>query len=826
MGIVSPFPLILYLPRKIMTLEEKIRLIEESESFGDLPEDALPPSHRENYYFVSYSHKDYKRVLKDILMLEALGVNIWYDKEMHIGENWREIAELYISKFQCSGVIFYLTENSISSPACNKEVEYVLTHDKSFLSVNAALDGRAVESGYSMLCELKRRGLECSDELLSNFKRAFPDEVLYLSADDKIENKARAILAIEREPLFEIRKTLPLFETKEHLSAVACRDNTIITADLSRVTEADGLSGTVEVIGDCLFTNSIKLQSVKLPSGLISIGESAFRNCGSLSELDLSAQKELSIGKHAFKGCSSLAEIDLSGVKSIGEGAFSDCIRLDVDRINGEIGSFAFDNTLIEYVDYVDPQPRLKSRALYGARRLREFRIHGTFTDDIGDSAFNNCEALEYVGPFNASRTPTVSGKRTLSIGAYAFNGCKSLKEISFSGGFDADGAVGAFWSCTSLGRIGLDIVGTKIADCFARRCERLSEVTNTDRLTEIGEEAFEECESLKRFDLSGAEVIKAAAFAGAGLEKIYLKNITHIGKSAFANNKSLVSVHIGERPLRLESYAFLGCQALHTVKLLSKSLDVRKVSDVFSHTSIKEFWLSSRDAFKLILREGVLDSLEVLYADCELDENELDTRGFKRSTEKSFGFTKYTRGGEVSSSPLLTSDPTDAEINEPDAHSERFSGDLDGFVGSYAEINHSRLSEPYTAFVESVKYLDGDVLESITLSVHTGKSFTVDGTLIRGIEPTDAPDLPRIIISEPRELDGHTLMVIANGEYHYIDAIMTELGGERIDGGYPLLAVYYKDGGRAMALSGADIESITVFNESFEAVRTLNEKA
>lgn len=808
-----------------MTLEEKIRLIEESESFGDLPEDALPPSHRENYYFVSYSHKDYKRVLKDILMLEALGVNIWYDKEMHIGENWREIAELYISKFQCSGVIFYLTENSISSPACNKEVEYVLTHDKSFLSVNAALDGRAVESGYSMLTELKRRGLECPDELLANFARAFPDEVLFLSAEDKIENKARAILAIEREPLFEIKKTLPLFETKEHLSAVACRDNTIITADLSRVTEAEGLSGTVGVIGDCLFTNSIKLQSVRLPRGLISIGESAFRNCGSLTEIDLSAQKGLSIEKNAFKGCASLTEIDLSGVKSIGEGAFSDCVRLSVDRINGEIGSFAFDNTAIESVDYTDEQPRLKSRALYGARRLREFRIHGTFTDDIGDSAFNNCEALEHVGPFNASRTPTVTGKRTLSIGAYAFNGCKSLKEISFSGGFDADGAIGAFWSCVGLERIWLDIVGTKIPDCFARRCERLSEVTNTERLTEIGEEAFEDCESLRSFDLSGAEVIRSAAFAGAGLERIYLKNITHIGKSAFANNKSLASVHIGDKPLRLESYAFLGCSELHTVKLLSKSLDTRKAFDVFAHTSIKEFWLSSSDTLELIEREGVLDGLEVLYADCELDVDALFLHGFKESAEKAFGFTKYTRGDEVSSSPLLTSDPTDAEVNEPDAHSERFSGELDGFVGGYAEIKHSRLSEPYTAFVEGVKYLDGDRLDSITLSVHTGKSFTVDGTLIRGIEPTDAPDLPRIILSEPRELDGRTLMVIANGEYHYIDAIMTELGGVNADGGYPLLAVYYKDGGRTMALSGADIESITIFNESFEAVRTITQR-
>lgn len=89
-----------------MTIEEKIKLIDESHSFAEIPLEAMPTSHKENYYFVSYSHKDYKEVLKDILLLENLGINIWYDNEMHIGENWREIAQMYISKFQC---YFYIS---------------------------------------------------------------------------------------------------------------------------------------------------------------------------------------------------------------------------------------------------------------------------------------------------------------------------------------------------------------------------------------------------------------------------------------------------------------------------------------------------------------------------------------------------------------------------------------------------------------------------------------------------------------------------------------------------------------------------------------------
>jgi hypothetical protein len=181
----------------VYSLEEKLRFIEESNSMEELPPSVLPPSHKESYYFVSYSHKDYKQVLKDILLLEAMGINIWYDSEMHIGENWREIAQLYISKFQCAGVIFYLTENSISSPACNQEVEYVLTLDKSFLSINATLEGCGPMSGYAMLRELMSRGLTGKDDMVKTFQRAFSDDVLlfgWVSGEEPTPQKRHSIV--------------------------------------------------------------------------------------------------------------------------------------------------------------------------------------------------------------------------------------------------------------------------------------------------------------------------------------------------------------------------------------------------------------------------------------------------------------------------------------------------------------------------------------------------------------------------------------------------------------------------------------------------------
>ena len=87
----------------MLTIEERIKAIENSNSLTDLSSDVLPKSHQEDYYFVSYSHKDYKAVLTDILKLEAKGLNFWYDTDIHVGENWEYIAKSYISKFQCKG---------------------------------------------------------------------------------------------------------------------------------------------------------------------------------------------------------------------------------------------------------------------------------------------------------------------------------------------------------------------------------------------------------------------------------------------------------------------------------------------------------------------------------------------------------------------------------------------------------------------------------------------------------------------------------------------------------------------------------------------------
>ena len=92
---------------KELTIEEKIEKIEQTESYSAMLWNWFPPAHSNEYYFVSYSHKDYKKVFRDIYALQSQGINIWYDRELRAGKDWEIEARTHIYDFKCKGVIFY-----------------------------------------------------------------------------------------------------------------------------------------------------------------------------------------------------------------------------------------------------------------------------------------------------------------------------------------------------------------------------------------------------------------------------------------------------------------------------------------------------------------------------------------------------------------------------------------------------------------------------------------------------------------------------------------------------------------------------------------------
>ena len=523
------------------TLEEKIALIEESNSFLDLNKEIMPKAHKEDYYFVSYSHKDYKKVMKDILLLEDQGVNIWYDSDMHIGENWEDIAEMYISKFQCKGIIFYLSENSILSKACNKEVEYVLENGKQFFSINIPLEGsQNAVSGLQALLTLKDMGHNVSDRLIENFKKAFSDKTLYLSYGDSIQRKKEQIekLVGEDSLLFTSEYNLNCYEDGAKL--LESRENSIIRMNFKNNYQINdenskefGRLLPLMSIDNCVFANHYKLQEVTLPEKVDEIGDYAFVNCFNLKKINLDIPLHR-ISDFAFRSCKSLT-VDFVNCLFIKKYAFYECDSLDEITLKcNSIGNFALANC----------------KSLKTVNFVKE-------PIEIGAYCFSHSKNLSKINFLNNEPNVICTKEKKLALLDNCFADT-AFTEITLKGKIDLKSASGLFEDCKNLKKVSFEIKNLKTLKSYAfTRCDNLEEVSGLDSVKVYENNCFYACFNLTKLNLKNATKIQEQAFAGVGFEELILPNVTHIGTYAFQGMQNLKKIVIGEKLEEIDDRVF-----------------------------------------------------------------------------------------------------------------------------------------------------------------------------------------------------------------------------------------------------------------------------
>lgn len=358
------------------------------------------------------------------------------------------------------------------------------------------------------------------------------------------------------------------------------------------------------------------LQSVSLPTSVVSIGESAFAYCNTLDGVTLGANVT-TIMDGAFQGCSSLKAIEFpDSVVNLGLRTFNQCTSLANIKLGENLTSLpantfgdttiktitipskvtsidrtsALPKTLVSItVDENNPVFESKDGVLYkkedGSLFIWPAAKGGEVTlYDVPSSILSN----------NKLVTKVIVSEGVINIGQSAFSNCSALTEITLPSTLTSIEA-SAFNGCSSLVAIQLPSGVTSLSHrCFAD-CSKLTDI-NLEHITELGNNVFNNCTSLTTIDLSSIAVMDSGTLNGctsitdviwpskitaipdytfngcSKLSSVQLPSITSVGGNAFAGS-GIVNINLSSAKT-IGIAAFKDCSSLESV-ILSDDLVV-----------------------------------------------------------------------------------------------------------------------------------------------------------------------------------------------------------------------------------------------------------
>ena len=193
-------------------------------------------------------------------------------------------------------------------------------------------------------------------------------------------------------------------------------------ASLSLVTIPD----SVVSLGNMAFSGCTSLTEITVPEKVTELGYGAFSGCTSLVKAVLSdgiTQLKSEKKNGTFKNCSALADVKLpSGLVYIGEDSFRGCVMLkNIDIPEGltvlEAGAFAEDEKL-GTIQIPDGVVQIGDEAFSGCKSLSKAELPAKL-EIIGDKAFSGCSVLSDIG----------DKAEHFKFYEYTFDGCRMLSD-------------------------------------------------------------------------------------------------------------------------------------------------------------------------------------------------------------------------------------------------------------------------------------------------------------------------------------------------------------------------------------------------------------
>lgn len=495
----------------------------------------------EPYLFISYSHRDTKKVYPILDALNDKKYRIWYDESCENGSDFRD--ELRHRIEDCEAVVLFVSKHSMASPFCGMEIIVARENGKRLYPIY--LDNAEIPPAFEiLLANTHHSTAENLERLVRGLVRDLPPAAMdRLTLEEgrllKCEDNGRSIVVDEGVTVicaaaFKGRRMLHHITLPESLKEI----------EKESFRGCNGLESMVipeqtERIGESAFRDCVNMKTLEVRNSCIKIGERAFENCSRLETVYLpDGLNEIYGG--VFNSCKSLTHIQLpSNLTILGESAFSDCVGL-------------------EEVDVPESVTKIDDLVFNGCNNLGKIELHEGLKK-IGKGAFKNCKSLTRI---------TIPSTVT-SLSEAMFKGCESMRSIKVEPKnkyyksepnkregsdhvlFNKNKSVIIAYPASSR-EVQYDIPDsvTVVSDWAFCECKKLNRITIPDSVHEIGEGAFCNCILLDEVEIPDSVVkIDDCAFRGCtNLEKVLIPDsVKELGWGLFDGCERVVTVYCDE---------------------------------------------------------------------------------------------------------------------------------------------------------------------------------------------------------------------------------------------------------------------------------------